>query len=310
TPSTAGRVAVVWASNSLTDTRLRPKASAKDTRLDWSAGGPGSESSDEQKLFLRGRGEDLGLILPARSSSSQSQEPGSTTARRQAASGGSGSPGRPGERAAWPQSDGGGSAVKPALSYIALIATVILSSPEQRLNLASIYRDIQERFPYFRARGQGWKNSVRHNLSLNDCFVKLGRCEDGKGSYWGVHPAHRAGFLRGDFRQHRKAGRGRLQRAIQGMARVALPPCSFPPQYAIGTYSCAPPIVTGPGPYCEQPNCRLFPWGPLEPLLGGTGQPCCGLYVRPSLPGLQWGQSAFSDPLYPCSWYSSPCYSL
>uniref|UniRef100_A0A3B3R660 Forkhead box protein G1 n=1 Tax=Paramormyrops kingsleyae TaxID=1676925 RepID=A0A3B3R660_9TELE len=107
------------------------------------------------------------------------------------------------------------SAAKPTMSYIALIATAILSSPEQRLNLASIYKDVQDRFPYFRTRGQGWKNSVRHNLSLNDCFVKLGRCEDGKGSYWGIHPAHHANFLRGDFRQHRKAGRGRLQRALR-----------------------------------------------------------------------------------------------
>uniref|UniRef100_A0A8C9TTJ1 Fork-head domain-containing protein n=1 Tax=Scleropages formosus TaxID=113540 RepID=A0A8C9TTJ1_SCLFO len=217
--SKAEGVGTTQASNSLTDTRFRPKASAKETLLDWVGGGPRSESSDEEELFLRGSGEDLGLIPPTRSSSSQSQELGSTTSRRQVSSG-QGDQRESGENAMWPECDGGDPAVKPALSYIALIATVILSSPQQRLNLASIYRDIQERFPYFRARGQGWKNSVRHNLSLNDCFVKLGRCEDGKGSYWGVHPAHRAGFLRGDFRQHRKAGRSRLQRALQALTSL------------------------------------------------------------------------------------------
>lgn len=100
---------------------------------------------------------------------------------------------------------------KPSLSYIALISKVILSSPSQKLNLASIYRAMEERFPYLRSRGPGWRNSVRHNLSVNDCFVKVSRCEDGRGHYWGVHQAHLRDFQQGNFRQCREA-RGRRGR--------------------------------------------------------------------------------------------------
>ena len=97
--------------------------------------------------------------------------------------------------------------VKPALSYIALIATAILESPQQRLSLGSIYSWIETNYPYYRNRSQGWRNSVRHNLSLNDCFVKAGRCEDGKGNYWAIHPANIQDFMRGDFRQRRRSRR-------------------------------------------------------------------------------------------------------
>uniref|UniRef100_A0A3B4WAL1 Fork-head domain-containing protein n=1 Tax=Seriola lalandi dorsalis TaxID=1841481 RepID=A0A3B4WAL1_SERLL len=100
---------------------------------------------------------------------------------------------------------------KPSLSYIALIAKVILSSPSQKLNLASIYRAMEEQFPYLRSRGPGWRNSVRHNLSVNDCFVKVSRCEDGRGHHWGVHQAHLRDFQQGNFRQYRKA-RGRREK--------------------------------------------------------------------------------------------------
>lgn len=72
--------------------------------------------------------------------------------------------------------------------------------------LSDIYQYILDNYPYFRNRGPGWRNSIRHNLSLNDCFVKAGRSANGKGHYWAIHPANVDDFKKGDFRR-RKAQR-------------------------------------------------------------------------------------------------------
>nr|XP_030113397.3 forkhead box protein D5-C-like [Taeniopygia guttata] len=104
---------------------------------------------------------------------------------------------------------------KPPLSYIALIAKAILSSPTNKLNLAAIYKYIEDNFPFYRNKGRGWRNSVRHNLSLNDCFIKVGRCEDGKGNYWSIHPSNLNDFVNGDFRQHRRSRKRGHQKEVE-----------------------------------------------------------------------------------------------
>lgn len=100
-------------------------------------------------------------------------------------------------------------------TFVAVIAQAILSAPGKRMTLSSIYHYIASNYSHFnREKGPGWRNSVRHNLSSNDCFVKAVRAENGKGHYWMIHPKDLPEFSKGNFRRRRKPRRPRCHHAV------------------------------------------------------------------------------------------------
>ncbi|XP_068601919.1 forkhead box protein N1 [Brachionichthys hirsutus] len=81
---------------------------------------------------------------------------------------------------------------KPIYSYSVLIFMALRNSKTGSLPVSEIYSFMIENFPYFKTAPDGWKNSVRHNLSLNKCFVKVENRNGNssrKGCLWSLNPA-------------------------------------------------------------------------------------------------------------------------
>lgn len=79
---------------------------------------------------------------------------------------------------------------KPPYSFPCLIGLALKASESGHLCVREIYAHIVKHFPYFLTAKSGWKNSIRHNLSLNKYFVKVERREpaNAKASLWTIAP--------------------------------------------------------------------------------------------------------------------------
>ncbi len=118
----------------------------------------------------------------------------------------------------------------------------ISQSPNKMLTLGEICDYIIQQFPYYRKRWPTWQNSIRHNLSLNDCFIKVPReyGSSGKGNFWKLHPASSEMFKNGSFLRRRYRFLHQLPQKPYG--EVMTSPTGLPNHEGI-TMTFPPPLI-------------------------------------------------------------------
>ncbi|KAF3699681.1 Forkhead box protein J1-A [Channa argus] len=95
--------------------------------------------------------------------------------------------------------------IKPPYSYAALICMAMQASKKTKITLSCIYKWITDNFCYYRHADHTWQNSIRHNLSLNKCFIKVPRQKDepGKGGFWKIDPQNAERLLSCAYKKRR-----------------------------------------------------------------------------------------------------------
>jgi forkhead box protein O3 len=119
------------------------------------------------------------------------------------------------------------------MSYADLITQAILNSPDKRLTLSQIYDWMVQNVPYFRDKGDsnssaGWKNSIRHNLSLHSRFMRIQNEGAGKSSWWVINPDAKPGkgsrrrVQTMDNPKSMEKKRGRVRKKVEQLRNAAL----------------------------------------------------------------------------------------
>ncbi|XP_072230636.1 forkhead box protein O1-A-like [Leuresthes tenuis] len=148
------------------------------------------------------------------------------------------------------------------MSYADLITKAIESSPEKRLTLSQIYDWMVKSVPYFKDKGDsnssaGWKNSIRHNLSLHSRFVRIQNEGTGKSSWWMLNPE---GGKNGKSPRRRAASMDNNNKFVKSRGRAAKKKMSLQEEVEGGAASPGSQYSNWLGSPNSHSNDDLEPW--------------------------------------------------
>jgi len=185
---------------------------------------------------------------------------------------------------------------KPPYSYVALIAMAVRDSKDKRLTLSAIYQYIMKKFPYFERNRKGWQNSIRHNLSLNECFVKVPREGGGerKGNYWALDPSIKFEdmFEKGNYRRRRRMKRP--YRPPVALHQSALFAAAHPAAVAAAGFGKFLPAMVGAPPGKLSAGCGAAGYSDYATAAAGYGN--YGRYLPGSGYASPWSLTAGQGP--------------
>ncbi|KAM7068392.1 forkhead box protein N1 isoform 1-T5 [Molossus nigricans] len=205
---------------------------------------------------------------------------------------------------------------KPIYSYSILIFMALKNSKTGSLPVSEIYNFMTEHFPYFKTAPDGWKNSVRHNLSLNKCFEKVENksgSSSRKGCLWALNPA-KIDKMQEELQKWKRKDPIAVRKSMAKPEE--LDSLIGDKREKLGTplLGCPPPGLAGSGPIqplappvgLPQPLHSIHPApgpipgkNPLQDLLGGHAPSCYGQtysHLSPSLAPPGTPQPLFPQP--------------
>ncbi|KAM5151201.1 forkhead box protein N1 isoform 1-T1 [Callospermophilus lateralis] len=205
---------------------------------------------------------------------------------------------------------------KPIYSYSILIFMALKNSKTGSLPVSEIYNFMTEHFPYFKTAPDGWKNSVRHNLSLNKCFEKVENksgSSSRKGCLWALNPA-KIDKMQEELQKWKRKDPIAVRKSMAKPEELDSLIGDKREKLGSPMLGCPPPGLTGSGPIrplapptgLSQQLHPIHPApgpmpgkNPLQDLLGGHAPSCYGQtypHLSPSLAPPGPPQPLFPQP--------------
>ncbi|XP_026635879.1 forkhead box protein N1 isoform X1 [Microtus ochrogaster] len=205
---------------------------------------------------------------------------------------------------------------KPIYSYSILIFMALKNSKTGSLPVSEIYNFMTEHFPYFKTAPDGWKNSVRHNLSLNKCFEKVENksgSSSRKGCLWALNPS-KIDKMQEELQKWKRKDPIAVRKSMAKPEELDSLIGDKREKLGSPLLGCPPPGLAGPGSIrpmapsagLSQPLHPMHPApgpmpgkNPLQDLLGGHAPSCYGQtypHLSPSLAPSGHPQPLFSQP--------------